>query len=177
MQDWQATVCGFPTEEARLLITESEVFDRGMYAGPVGWFGGGESEFAVGIRSALVEKGLGALIYAGTGIVKGSNPSLEWDELELKTSQRTQESSTEKDPFFFCCQVPCSRSVWQKGGVTSIPFLLSFAAPLPLFCSTLGCSLLGLLWWAVLFLGCCGELGLWSVLVLSLWFWFRLPFS
>ena len=33
-----------------------EVFDRGMYGGPVGWFGGGESEFAVGIRSALVEK-------------------------------------------------------------------------------------------------------------------------
>ncbi|XP_011044019.1 PREDICTED: isochorismate synthase 2, chloroplastic-like isoform X2 [Populus euphratica] len=82
-------VCGFPTEEARLLIAET-VFDRGMYAGPVGWFGGGESEFAVGIRSALVEKGLGALIYAGTGIVKGSNPSLEWDELELKTSQFTK---------------------------------------------------------------------------------------
>ncbi|KAL9372576.1 hypothetical protein Peur_034820 [Populus x canadensis] len=83
-------VCGFPTEEARLLIAETEVFDRGMYAGPVGWFGGGESEFAVGIRSALVEKGLGALIYAGTGIVKGSNPSLEWDELESKTSQFTK---------------------------------------------------------------------------------------
>nr|ACX46384.1 isochorismate synthase [Populus tremuloides] len=83
-------VCGFPTEEARLLIAETEVFDRGKYAGPVGWFGGGESEFAVGIRSALVEKGLGALIYAGTGIVKGSNPSLEWDELELKTSQFTK---------------------------------------------------------------------------------------
>ncbi|XP_015581936.1 isochorismate synthase 2, chloroplastic isoform X1 [Ricinus communis] len=80
-------VCGFPTEEARLLIAETEVFDRGMYAGPVGWFGGGESEFAVGIRSALVEKGFGALIYAGTGIVEGSNPSLEWAELELKTSQ------------------------------------------------------------------------------------------
>ncbi|KAK2663983.1 hypothetical protein Ddye_002557 [Dipteronia dyeriana] len=83
-------VCGFPTEEARLLIAETEVFDRGMYAGPVGWFGGGESEFAVGIRSALVEKGLGALFYAGTGIVEGSNPSLEWDELELKTSQFTK---------------------------------------------------------------------------------------
>ncbi|XP_031252321.1 isochorismate synthase 2, chloroplastic isoform X1 [Pistacia vera] len=83
-------VCGFPTEEARLLIAKSEVFDRGMYAGPVGWFGGGESEFAVGIRSALVEKGLGTLIYAGTGIVEGSNPSLEWDELELKTSQFTK---------------------------------------------------------------------------------------
>nr|GMC72110.1 isochorismate synthase [Ipomoea batatas] len=66
------------------------MFDRGMYAGPVGWFGGGESEFAVGIRSALVEKGLGAVIYAGTGIVEGSNSSLEWDELELKTSQFTK---------------------------------------------------------------------------------------
>ncbi|KVH98715.1 ADC synthase [Cynara cardunculus var. scolymus] len=80
-------VCGFPTEEARVLIAETEMFDRGMYAGPVGWFGGGESEFAVGIRSALVEKGLGALIYAGTGIVEGSSSSQEWDELELKTSQ------------------------------------------------------------------------------------------
>ncbi|CAH1415124.1 unnamed protein product [Lactuca virosa] len=83
-------VCGFPTEEARLLIAETEMFDRGMYAGPVGWFGGGESEFAVGIRSALVQKGVGALIYAGTGIVEGSNSSQEWDELELKTSQFTK---------------------------------------------------------------------------------------
>ncbi|KAL8158326.1 isochorismate synthase, chloroplastic-like isoform X3 [Apium graveolens] len=83
-------VCGFPTEEARLLITETEMFDRGMYAGPVGWFGGGESEFAVGIRSALVEKGHGALFYAGTGIVEGSNSSQEWEELELKTSQFTK---------------------------------------------------------------------------------------
>lgn len=33
-----------------------ESFDRGMYAGPIGFFGGEESEFAVGIRSALVEK-------------------------------------------------------------------------------------------------------------------------
>lgn len=32
-------------------------------------------------------QGLGAVIYAGTGIVEGSNSSLEWDELELKTSQ------------------------------------------------------------------------------------------
>lgn len=32
------------------------MFDRGMYAGPVGWFGGSESEFAVGIRSALIQK-------------------------------------------------------------------------------------------------------------------------
>ncbi|CAL5441458.1 unnamed protein product [Camellia sinensis] len=87
-------VCGFPTEEARVLIAETEMFDRGMYAGPVGWFGGGESEFAVGIRSALVGRGLGALIYAGTGIVEGSNSSLEWEELELKTSQVYQVDET-----------------------------------------------------------------------------------
>ncbi|KAI3793137.1 hypothetical protein L1987_35751 [Smallanthus sonchifolius] len=83
-------VCGFPSEEARVLIAETENFDRGMYAGPVGWLGGDESEFAVGIRSALVQKGLGALIYAGTGIVEGSSSSQEWDELELKTSQFTK---------------------------------------------------------------------------------------
>ncbi|CAH2067285.1 unnamed protein product [Thlaspi arvense] len=80
-------VCGLPAEEARLLIKEIESFDRGMYAGPIGFFGGEESEFAVGIRSALVEKGLGALIYAGTGIVAGSNPTSEWNELDLKISQ------------------------------------------------------------------------------------------
>ncbi|KAK1305864.1 hypothetical protein QJS10_CPA10g00591 [Acorus calamus] len=83
-------VCGLPTEKARCVIAHTEMFDRGMYAGPVGWFGGRESEFAVGIRSALVEKGIGALIYAGAGIVEGSNPSSEWMELELKASQFTK---------------------------------------------------------------------------------------
>ncbi|XP_077248648.1 isochorismate synthase 2 isoform X2 [Tasmannia lanceolata] len=52
-------VCGLPAEEARKFIAETEMFDRGMYAGPVGWFGGRETEFAVGIRSALVQKELG----------------------------------------------------------------------------------------------------------------------
>ncbi|GER38567.1 isochorismate synthase [Striga asiatica] len=83
-------VCGLPTEDARILISQTEMFDRGMYAGPVGWFGGAESEFAVGIRSALVGKDIGALLYAGTGIVEGSNSSLEWKELQLKTSQFTK---------------------------------------------------------------------------------------
>ncbi|XP_028071461.1 syntaxin-132-like [Camellia sinensis] len=64
-----------------------------MLAWLVGWFGGGESEFVVGIRSALVGRGLVALIYAGTGIVEGSNSSLEWEELELKTSQDANEES------------------------------------------------------------------------------------
>ncbi|KAJ3683359.1 hypothetical protein LUZ60_013586 [Juncus effusus] len=80
-------VCGLPTEEARKFIEENEKFDRGMYCGPVGWFGGAESEFAVGIRSALVGKGYNTLVYAGAGIVEGTNPSSEWDELDLKASQ------------------------------------------------------------------------------------------
>ncbi|XP_042011796.1 isochorismate synthase, chloroplastic-like isoform X1 [Salvia splendens] len=83
-------VCGLPAEEARVLISKTEMFDRGMYAGPVGWFSGAESEFAVGIRSALVGKDSGAILYAGTGIVEGSDSSLEWKELELKTSQFTK---------------------------------------------------------------------------------------
>ncbi|KAL2892655.1 Isochorismate synthase chloroplastic [Bienertia sinuspersici] len=83
-------VCGYPTEDARCLISETEQFDRGMYAGPIGWFGGEEAEFAVGIRSALVKKGLGAFFYAGTGIVEGSDPSLEWEELDLKIMQFTK---------------------------------------------------------------------------------------
>ncbi|KAK1630391.1 hypothetical protein QYE76_004706 [Lolium multiflorum] len=80
-------VCGLPTEEARQFIRDYEIFDRGMYAGPVGWFGGTESEFAVGIRSALLGKGHSTLVYAGAGIVEGTNPSFEWDELDLKASQ------------------------------------------------------------------------------------------
>uniref|UniRef100_A0A1D1YNM1 isochorismate synthase n=1 Tax=Anthurium amnicola TaxID=1678845 RepID=A0A1D1YNM1_9ARAE len=83
-------VCGLPTEEARMFIAETETFDRGMYAGPVGWFGGSETEFAVGIRSALVGKGIGTLIYAGAGIVEGTISSSEWEEVELKASQFTK---------------------------------------------------------------------------------------
>lgn len=83
-------VCGLPTEEARRFIKENEMFDRGMYAGPVGWFGGRESEFAVGIRSALVKNGVSILVFAGAGIVEGTIPSLEWEELELKESQFTK---------------------------------------------------------------------------------------
>lgn len=80
-------VCGFPMEDAREFIVENEMFDRGLYAGPVGFFGGAQSEFAVGIRSALIGKDVGAMIYAGLGVVEGSDPALEWQELELKASQ------------------------------------------------------------------------------------------
>lgn len=38
-------------------LIAAESFDRGLYAGPVGWVGGGGAEFAVGIRSSLIQPG------------------------------------------------------------------------------------------------------------------------
>lgn len=49
-----------------------------MYAGPVGWFGGGESEFAVGIRSALVEK-VGYNMFYDVLIASQCNALCFWD--------------------------------------------------------------------------------------------------
>jgi menaquinone-specific isochorismate synthase len=78
-------VNGYPRTSAMSLIRELEPFDRGWYAGPIGWVGPGEAEFAVAIRSALIE-GSRALVYAGAGIVEGSSPEQEWAELESKIS-------------------------------------------------------------------------------------------
>jgi menaquinone-specific isochorismate synthase len=58
--------------------------DRGWYASPVGWLDHTkEGEFAVGIRSGLLF-GKQAILYAGAGIVKGSDPEDEFRETELK---------------------------------------------------------------------------------------------
>jgi isochorismate synthase len=75
---------GQPREAALELIGKYETFDRGWYAGPCGWVdGGGNGEFVVAIRSALVE-GEDATLYAGCGIVVGSDPSREYDESVVK---------------------------------------------------------------------------------------------
>ncbi len=81
-------VGGTPREAARLAIAAAEPFDRGLYAGAVGWIGrdaeGREAaEFAVGIRSALV-RGRRVSLYSGAGIVAGSVPAEEWTEIEGK---------------------------------------------------------------------------------------------
>ena len=58
--------------------------DRGWYAGPIGWMDmNGEGAFAVALRSALLH-GREALLYAGAGIVAGSDPDRELAEAELK---------------------------------------------------------------------------------------------
>lgn len=76
-------VGGTPRDLALKRIAELEPFDRGWYAAPVGWIGKDSSEFSVAIRSALVSNGSIAL-YAGSGIVPGSKPQEEWDEIENK---------------------------------------------------------------------------------------------
>jgi len=82
-------VGGVPTKVAMEAIAHHEPFDRGWYAGPVGWIGANASEFAVGIRSALVERNKISL-YAGAGIVEGSTAQGEWDEIEQKISDFTK---------------------------------------------------------------------------------------
>ncbi|MCH7698049.1 MAG: isochorismate synthase [Chloroflexi bacterium] len=77
-------VGGVPQHAACSLIQAYEPFDRGWYAGPVGWFDSqGDGEFVVAIRSALLQ-GRGALLYAGCGIVDGSDPEREYSESRLK---------------------------------------------------------------------------------------------
>lgn len=77
-------VGGLPPDAALTAIRETEAFDRGWYAAPVGWFdASGDGTFAVGIRSA-VARDRQATLFAGAGIVTDSDPAAEWDEIQLK---------------------------------------------------------------------------------------------
>ena len=77
-------VAGVETEIACEKIRYYEKFNRSLYAAPLGWVDSqGNSEFIVGIRSALIE-GNQARLYAGAGIVAGSNPDKEFIEVQLK---------------------------------------------------------------------------------------------
>ena len=72
-------VGGYPKKASVERIAQLEPFDRGWYAAPVGWVSRDAAEFAVAIRSALVS-GEKLRIFAGSGIVSGSNPDAEWEE-------------------------------------------------------------------------------------------------
>jgi len=104
-------VAGHPREDAVEVVRGAEEFDRGLYAGPAGWISADAAEFAVAIRSALVipapctpaasssRHGRGGqkresestklLLFSGVGLVQGSEPASEWEELSLKTRQFT----------------------------------------------------------------------------------------
>lgn len=80
-----AAVAGTPTAAALSLIHELEPFDRGRYAGPVGWVGAnGDGEWAVALRSAQVAPDGTVTAYAGAGIVADSVPERELVETRLK---------------------------------------------------------------------------------------------
>lgn len=76
-------VGGVPTEMAIQHIANQEPFSRGWYTGAVGWIGREEGELAVGIRCGRVAR-KNLYLYAGAGIVEGSDPENEWDEIENK---------------------------------------------------------------------------------------------
>lgn len=76
-------VGGHPKEAAYAAIRTLEPFDRGWYAGLVGWIGAEGAELAVGIRSGLV-RGNTLSLFSGAGIVPGSIPKAEHDEIEHK---------------------------------------------------------------------------------------------
>jgi menaquinone-specific isochorismate synthase len=80
-----AAVAGTPTTDALRLINELEPFDRGRYAGPVGWVGAdGDGEWAVALRSAQFEPDGRVTAYAGAGIVADSIPERELLETRMK---------------------------------------------------------------------------------------------
>lgn len=86
-------VGGIPRKEALSFLSSFEPFDRALYASPIGWKTKEKAEFAVAIRSALI-KDCSAQLYAGVGIVTGSDPSFEWEETEWKLSLWNK---------WFCC--------------------------------------------------------------------------
>jgi isochorismate synthase EntC len=77
-------VGGSPRSAALEVIAELEPGGRGLYAGPVGWVdANGNGQFVIGIRSCEVT-GASASVYAGAGIVAGSDPLDELAETSVK---------------------------------------------------------------------------------------------
>ena len=82
-----AAVCGTPTDAAAALIDEIEGMDRGRYAGPVGWIdASGDGEWGIALRCAQIDPTDSARLrlFAGCGIVAGSDPEAELAECTAK---------------------------------------------------------------------------------------------
>ncbi|MGE5131821.1 MAG: isochorismate synthase [Gemmatimonadota bacterium] len=79
-----AAVCGTPADVAMELIRELEGMDRGRYAGPVGWVDArGNGEWGIALRCGEID-GPRARLFAGGGIVAGSDPQAELAEAQSK---------------------------------------------------------------------------------------------
>ncbi|MDO4431559.1 MAG: isochorismate synthase [Lonepinella koalarum] len=80
-----AAVSGLPQSSAINFIQNTENFDRTWYAGTLGIMQSDSAEFCVTIRSAVIEAE-SLSVFAGAGIVEGSIPLLEWQEIERKAT-------------------------------------------------------------------------------------------
>ena len=77
-------LCGYPTDLARQFIREQEPFRRALFSGIVGWCDSqGNGEWAVVIRCGVLD-GHQVELFAGAGIVAGSDPAMEWAETGTK---------------------------------------------------------------------------------------------
>lgn len=84
-----AAIAGLPQQAAQSAVQNIENFDRTWYAGALGVMEVERAEFCVTIRSAFIEpqtQGSQLRIFAGAGIVEGSVPILEWQEIERKAA-------------------------------------------------------------------------------------------
>jgi menaquinone-specific isochorismate synthase len=81
-----AAVCGTPTDIAQQLIKNLEKMNRGRYAAPVGWIdANGDGEIAIALRCGLLLDDKKSMrIFAGCGIVAGSDPETEFAESQAK---------------------------------------------------------------------------------------------
>ena len=81
-----AAVCGTPTEKAKELIQEYEFLNRGRYAGPIGWVDArGDGEIGIALRCGQLSDDHKTIrLYAGCGIVAGSDPIQELAESQSK---------------------------------------------------------------------------------------------
>lgn len=79
-----AAVCGTPTDRAAKVISDLEGMKRGRYAGPVGWIDArGDGELGIALRCGQIENDQ-IRLFAGCGIVAGSNPQRELAESQAK---------------------------------------------------------------------------------------------
>lgn len=80
-----AAVAGLPREPAKAFIKDFEPFEREWYAGSAGYLSRHQTEFCVALRSAKISN-ITVRLYAGAGIVAGSDPEQEWQEIENKAA-------------------------------------------------------------------------------------------
>lgn len=90
-------VSGAPSAASQRWLAEHEAMERGYYAGPFGIIdSSGDGEFHVALRCALLNHS-DVHIYAGAGVVAGSEPHAEWDETGWKLSTMAEALVTEGD--------------------------------------------------------------------------------